>query len=197
MEAISSSNRTHQNHLRPTTYDFIPNYFRPIWFPTSKLFRSNKLRFPTDLGWSLVGPRFGQGLTKMVKPRGSLTSGLTSDVPPYKGFKKDLTSGLPWCQFVWFAYFSRSDLEFNLGQTWGQIPIKGKFEVRPWSDLGSTLVTPQTWPFGQFVWCVFSKLCWPPQFCVLPPKLGLSRNKSFSTMLVPKQRFGLKWISTV
>jgi hypothetical protein len=95
-------------------------------------------------------------------------SGLTSDVPPYKGFKEDFD-----CQFMWFAYFSRSDLQFNLGRTWGQIPIKVRLEVGPWSDLGSTLVRPpQGWPFLQFVWsCLCSKLCWPrskpPQFCVL------------------------------
>jgi hypothetical protein len=48
----------------------------------------------SDLGWTLVEPRFGQDLTKMVRPRGPLTlgliSGLTSDVPPYQGFKEGL-----------------------------------------------------------------------------------------------------------
>jgi hypothetical protein len=32
---------------------------------------------------TLVGPRFGQGLTKMVRPRGPLTSGLTSGLTSY------------------------------------------------------------------------------------------------------------------
>jgi hypothetical protein len=50
----------------------------------------------SDLGWTLVGPRFGQGLTKMVRPRGPLTSGLTSEVPLYKGFKE----GRLDCHFV-------------------------------------------------------------------------------------------------
>jgi hypothetical protein len=144
-----------------------------------------------DLGRTLVGPRFGQGQTKRsVDLRSGPTSGLTSDVPPYQGFKEGLTSGQTWLSVCVIRLFFevrprvqrrsdlgvrsqyRSDLRLDLGLT----------SVRHWSDIRFDLL-------ASFVWSAYlvnsadlganlhNSVCYEQS---LSEDFGWHRNNTFS-----------------